>query len=148
MAAIAGFRVSRFSVVRHRATQRGGALILCIVTVVTCRLGDGHSVTICGGVAQIAGGCRVHARKCPPGGGVIKGSIGPVNRIVAGIAGLRVPVGNVIRNIAAQGLRVEPIGSVAGAVAGRAVYGVTSAAGVTLVAVGDHPGRSHLVVAR
>ena len=49
---------------------------------------------------------------------MIKRRIGPGNRVVASVAGLREAGGDVIRNIASQGLRAGPVGSVA-RVAGR-----------------------------
>ena len=64
---------------------------------------------------------------------------------MASVAGLREAGGDVIRNIASQGLRAGPVGSVAG-VAGRAIQAVI-VAHMALVAIGRHAGRRHLVIA-
>ena len=76
---------------------------------------------------------------------VIKSRVGPADLVMAGIASLREAGGEVIRNGATESGGVLPIGDVA-RIASRAVQAVV-VANVALIAVGDHPGRGHLVIA-
>ena len=76
---------------------------------------------------------------------VVKGGIGPIDHVVAGVAGLWEPGRNMVWHIPAQCLRTVPIRRVA-RIAGGAAQAVV-VRGMALVAIGDHTGGSHLVIA-
>ena len=76
---------------------------------------------------------------------VVECRIRPIDRVVARIASLREPGGDVIGYSAAQCCRAVPVGRVA-RVTRRAVQSVIVAR-VALIAIGDHARRRHLVIA-
>src|SRR5215472_359631 len=101
-----------------------------------------------GAVAQGASNAGVQAGEREAGVVVVEGGIGPIHHVVAGIAGCREVGSDVVRNAATQSGGTLPIRLVAEIASG--VRGGTQAvvvADVALVAIGDHAGGSHLVVA-
>ena len=99
-------------------------------------------------MAKRTRGCHVRACQRKARSGMIKGSVGPSHRVVAGRAhGRRILHGNVVWHRAAYTLRAVKVGDVAaGVVAIRDRQGVI-VTGVALVAIGGCSGRSHLVIA-
>jgi len=79
---------------------------------------------------------------------VVERGVGPGDRVMARVAGLREAGSDVVRNVATQSLRAGPVRGVAG-VASRVGGGKgVIVADVALVAIRDHARRSHLVVPR
>ena len=76
---------------------------------------------------------------------VIERGVGPVDRVVAGVAGLWESCRDVIRDIAAQGRGAVPVGGVA-RIASGAVQAVV-VADVALITVGSRARWGHLVIA-
>ena len=99
-------------------------------------------------MAKRTRGCQVRSCQRKARRGVIKGSVGPGHRVVAGRAhGRRILHGNVVWHRAADSLRTVPVGDVAvGGVAIRDRQAVI-VTGVALVAIGGRSGRRHLVIA-
>jgi|SRR3974390_2087688 len=77
---------------------------------------------------------------------VIKGGVGPVDGVVAGIASLRETGSDVVRNVATESLRAVPVCGVAGVASGVRGSKSVIVADVALVAIGDDTRGSHLVV--
>src|SRR6516162_3985970 len=101
-----------------------------------------------GAVAQRALHSGVQASERKAGVVVVKGGIGPIDHVVAGVAGLWEPSRNVVWYIPAQGLRALPIrlvAEIASGVGGGAQRVVVR--GVALVAIRHHACGRHLVVA-
>src|SRR5215472_9819300 len=101
-----------------------------------------------GTVAQGASNAGVQTGEREAGVVVVKGGIGPIDHVVAGIAGCREVGSDVVRNAVTQSRGTLPIRLVAEIACG--VRGGTQCvvvADVALVAIGDHAGGSHLVVA-
>src|SRR6516165_5445974 len=101
-----------------------------------------------GAVAQRALHSGVQASERKAGVVVVEGGIGPIDHVVAGIAGCREVGSDVVRNAATQSGGTLPIRLVAEIASGvrRGTQAVV-VADVALVAIGDHAGGSHLVVA-
>ena len=100
-----------------------------------------------GAVAQCALHSGVQASEREAGVVVVKGGIGPIDHVVAGVAGLWEPGRNVVWHVPAQGLRAVPIRLVAEIASG--VGGGTQRVvvrGVALVAIRHHACWRHLVV--
>ena len=125
----------------------GGAVIGGVATVVGVSTAGrkAEGVVAVGMALRTLHGGSVQTGKRESGVVVIEGRIGPVDGVVASIAGLWEAGGDVIGNGAAQCLGTGPVGGVA-RIARAAVQAVVIA-GVALVAVADHASRGHLVVA-
>src|ERR1700756_3752067 len=116
---------------------------------VTAAAGSRQVVTA-GGGAVAKGTCHrgMQSGEREAGVVVVKGGIGPIDHVVAGIAGSREVGSDVVRYRATQSGGALPIGLVAEIACG--VRGRTQrvvVAGVALVAIGGYTGGSHLVVA-
>ena len=99
-------------------------------------------------MAKRTRGCQVRARQHKARRGVIKGSVGPSHRVVAGRAHRRrILHGNVVWHRAADRLRTVPVGDVAAGVVAIRDRQAVIVTGVALVAIGGCSGRSHLVIA-
>src|SRR5215469_14770448 len=100
-----------------------------------------------GAVAQCALHSGVQASEWEAGVVVVKGGIGPIDHVVAGIAGGREVGSDVVRNAATQSSGTLPIRLVAEIASGVRGGQRVVVADMALVAIGDHAGGSHLVVA-
>ena len=103
------------------------------------------AIDVAGGAGR-DGGIGMSASQGPASGAVIEFSVGPEERVVASGA-LRggEACGDVIGDVAAEGLRAGPVGLVTAVAIGVGRSETIVAADVTLSAGGDHPGRRHLV---
>src|SRR5215469_11134607 len=131
----------------HRIIR--AAVIAGMTVGVTAATGCRQVVAARGGaVAQGASNAGVQTGEREAGVVVVKGGIGPIDHVVAGIAGGREVGSDVVRNAATQSggaLPIRLVAEIAGGVGGGAQRVVV--ADVALVAIGDHAGGSHLVVA-
>src|SRR5215469_6372485 len=101
-----------------------------------------------GAVAQCALHSGVQASEWEAGVVVVKGGIGPIDHVVAGIAGCREVGSDVVRNAATQSggaLPIRLVAEIAGGVGGGTQRVVVR--GMALVAIRHHACWRHLVVA-
>src|SRR6516165_3670449 len=101
-----------------------------------------------GAVAQRALHSSVQASERKAGVVVVKGGVGPIDHVVAGVAGCREVGSDVVRNAATQSggaLPIRLVAEIASGVGGGAQRVVVR--GVALVAICHHACGRHLVIA-
>ena len=147
VARVAGGRITRRNVIRHRAAQSLRAVPIRLVTAVARCIGGVQRIVVAN-MAQSAGGGKVRACQCPTSRGVIKRSVRPQKGVVTGGAERGwVLRGHVIWHRAAESLRAVPVRGVTTRVIAIRNRQTVVVADVALVAVRRCAGGSHLVVA-
>ena len=153
MAGIAGGRVSSGNVVGDRTAEGLSAVPLRDMAAVagSVRRGEGIvvvDVAVRAGLHAAGGGDNVAAREGPSGSAVIELAVGPRERVVAGGAhGSGEVRGDMVGYSAAKSCSAIPIGSVAAGVVAVRNSETVIVADVALIAIGDHAGWRHLVIA-
>jgi len=113
VARVAGGRITRRNVIRHRAAQSLRAVPIRLVTAVARCIGGVQRIVVAS-VAEVARRGEVSAGQGPARGRVIECAVGPGDGVVArGAHRSWVSHCNVVRHGAAKSLRAVPVGGVA-----------------------------------